>query len=375
MKILYVYKALAIWGGIERVLIDKINYLANFGYSVYVITADQGEHIIPYHLDNRVNYEDLKIMSHKQYEYPLIRRILEKIHLSILFKKRLKQRINSINPDIIICVTEYYVDVILGITKGKIPVIAENHSNYKYTKHLNKQNPIKLILRKRYMHSLKKASVIVSLTQKDTMDWKKKYGHVVTIPNVVHLNPNANTSSYENHRVIFVGRLAAQKGWKDLIKIWKIIHRKYQDWELDYYGDGEDKNDFLSIINKYQDHIGIVYHEPVHDIFSKYCESSIFIMTSVYEPFGLVLPEAMSCGLPVVAFDCNYGPREIITDGTNGFLIYNRNIDEFVYRLSCLIENEPLRKQLGQNAITSSQQFSKDIVMSKWIDLFNELAN
>ena len=89
----------------------------------------------------------------------------------------------------------------------------------------------------------------------------------------------------------------------------------------------------------------------------------------------MVLPEAMSCGLPVVAFDCNYGPREIITNGTNGFLIYNRNIDEFVYRLSCLIENEPLRKQLGQNAITSSQQFSKDIVMSKWIDLFNELAN
>lgn len=374
MKILYVYKALATCGGIERVLIDKMNYLADIGYSVYAITADQGVHVIPYQLDSRVNYEDLDIRFHRQYEYSFVRRVIEKIRLDSLFKHKLKQRVNNINPDIIVCVTEYYVDVILEIVKSKIPVIVENHSNYKCTKLLARPNLINQIFRNRYMHSLEKASTIVSLTKKDTMDWQKHYKNVITIPDVVHLNPTNNISESESKKAIFVGRIAAQKGWKDLIKIWQAIHSRYIDWELEVYGEGEDKDDFLSIINKYQDNLGINYHEPVRNIFEKYCECSIFIMTSEYEPFGLVLPEAMSCGLPCVVFDCEYGPAEIITHGKDGFLIFNRNIDHFVCRVSTLIENKMLRKTFGKNAIVSSQRYHENLVMSKWIGLFNRLT-
>ena len=98
-------------------------------------------------------------------------------------------------------------------------------------------------------------------------------------------------------------------------------------------------------------------------------------MTSLYEPFGLVLPEAMSCGLPVVAFDCPYGPADIITDGVDGFLVKNRDIDAFVDKVCLLIENKDLRRQMGQNGIASSQRYRADIIMPKWIKLFKQLTS
>ena len=103
--------------------------------------------------------------------------------------------------------------------------------------------------------------------------------------------------------------------------------------------------------------------------------SSMLLMTSIYEPFGLVLPEAMSCGLPVVAFDCPYGPAEIITDGVDGFLIKNRDVENFSNRVCQLIENKNLRIQMGQAAIKSSQRYKADKIMPQWKDLLVSLTS
>ena len=116
-------------------------------------------------------------------------------------------------------------------------------------------------------------------------------------------------------------------------------------------------------------------YEPTKDIIEKYYEHSILIMTSLYEPFGLVLPEAMSCGLPVVAFDCPYGPGEIITDGVDGFLIKNRDTVAFIDKVCLLIENGELRRQMGRNGVVSSQRYRPDIIMPKWIELFKQLTS
>ena len=97
--------------------------------------------------------------------------------------------------------------------------------------------------------------------------------------------------------------------------------------------------------------------------------------TSLYEPFGLVLPEVMSCGIPVVAFDCPYGPREIITDGVDGFLIKDRNVEVFAEKVCQLMCNEELRRKMGQAGVISSKRFSADIIMPQWKSLFDSLAN
>ena len=121
--------------------------------------------------------------------------------------------------------------------------------------------------------------------------------------------------------------------------------------------------------------MNIHVHQPTEDIFECYRESSILVSTSLFEPFGLVLPEAMSCGVPVVAYDCPYGPAAIITDGTDGFLIASGDRQTFADRMSRLMDDSALRLQLGTNAVESSTQFSASQIMPQWNQLFNEIIN
>jgi glycosyltransferase involved in cell wall biosynthesis len=115
--------------------------------------------------------------------------------------------------------------------------------------------------------------------------------------------------------------------------------------------------------------------DATSNIFAKYISSSILVLTSLHEPFGLVLPEAMSCGVPVVSFDCPYGPADIITDGVDGFLIKNRNIDDFANCLCRLIEDKDLRVQIGKAGIVSSQRYASDIIMPRWIRLYEKMMS
>jgi glycosyltransferase involved in cell wall biosynthesis len=100
----------------------------------------------------------------------------------------------------------------------------------------------------------------------------------------------------------------------------------------------------------------------------------MLLLTSRYEPFGMVLPEAMSSGLPVIAFDCPYGPADIITDGVDGFLIHNRDMEDFADKVCLLIENADLRRQMSQAGIHSSQRYHVNHVMPAWHHLFELLG-
>ena len=118
----------------------------------------------------------------------------------------------------------------------------------------------------------------------------------------------------------------------------------------------------------------IYLHKPTEHIFECYNESSILISTSLFEPFGLVMIEAMSCGLPVVAFDCPYGPSDIITDGVNGFLVPYDNMQTYAEKLCMLMEDDSLRKRMGNAAYVTSKRFEADCIMPKWKVLFDELT-
>ena len=140
-----------------------------------------------------------------------------------------------------------------------------------------------------------------------------------------------------------------------------------------YGGFGEEQEQLLPIIKEMNANIFV--HEPTQQIFDKYLESSIFLLTSRFEPFGLVIPEAMSCGLPVVAFDCPYGPADIITDCKDGFLVKNRDISEFADKVCMLMENPELRKMMGQAGIQSSQRYDASLIMPMWKGLFEQMTS
>lgn len=377
MKILYIYKALAIWGGIERVLVDKMNnFVDKYGYEIYMITTDQGNHEIPFKMDKRIIYKDLHIRFHTQYAVPLYKRYFTKRKLQKLFEQRLSETINEIKPDVIVCTTSLFVDTIVRI-KHSIPLVVESHSMRIYAVTF-KYEPTKWwqkIQTKQDLKSIGKANKLITLTHGEAKEWKDINPATIVIPNIVHLNPTGRYSNCQNKRVIFVGRFAYQKGIDKLLDIWKIIHQKYPDWELDFYGEGELKEKYTSLVNAFDDKLNINIFPPTADIFNKYIDSSIFVMTSIYEPFGLVIPEAMSCGLPVISFNCPYGPADIITDKQDGFLVQKGDINEFADKIGYLIEHPEIRIQMGKKAIQSAQRYSADRIMPMWKDLFENLKN
>lgn len=359
-RIVYLYSSLAIMGGIERVLVDKMNYLVNHGYEVYMITSDQGQHPIPYKLDKRVLFCDLGILFYSQYQYRGWKRLSERKRLNRLYHQRLKERLKEISPDVLICTTSQNVRGLLRI-KGRIPLVVESHVNFTH--------PDSWLHKIRTLYNnywIGKAAAVVTLTQGDAKNWRCVSRKVHVIPNIVHLNDIGRYSNCENKRAIFVGRLVEQKGLPDLVKVWRIVNSRYPDWKLDVYGNG--KMDSMPEIQ-------LFVHPPTENIMEEYIHSSMLLMTSVYEPFGLVLPEAMSCGLPVVAFNCPYGPADIIEHGKNGFLISGRNVHSYADDVCQLIQIVELRRFMGQQGIVMAQRYQANQIMPRWQRLFSNLTS
>lgn len=372
MRILYVTDALAVWGGIERVLSDKMNYLVQeYGYEIYVVTADQGDHPIPFPLDKSIHVKDMNIRFHQQYKYNGIKRFFKYRELEQLYKTRLKYYISEIRPNVISCIRDGYASSVLDI-KGNIPVIFESHAMYRDVEYENATLTHRFItyLKRR---KFRKLDMLVALTQGDADEWKRVCRHVCVIPNVVHLNESGKYSLCKSKNVVLAGRFDLQKDQTSMLLIWSKVQQQHPDWVLNMYGNGELKVfcEQYVIRRKLNVHI----YSAVPDIFEKYLEASMLVMSSLYEPFGLVLAEAMSCGLPVVAFDCPYGPADIINNGVDGFLVEDRNVDAFAERVCQLIENEQLRVKMGKAAVLSAQRYKTELIMPMWKQLFEQLMS
>ena len=371
MKIVYVSRVFAVWGGLERVWTDKMNALSNMlGYEVCLVTTDQGNHSVPYPLNKNIRHIDLDIRFVQQYRYNGLKRYWLYYQLVRLFQRKIKVLLETERPDILITNASEFADFLVKC-KGGVPLIVESHGTFDRPFHMQEMTIINRI--KRYFHykALSKADRIVALTHGDAEQWKRINPNVSIIPNIVTMNKTDTYSNGEAKRVIFVGRLDSQKGYKYLDAIWKLVEERHPDWRLDIYGEGTDLKENLGMIPKGKN---VFPHGQTLDILDKYKECSILILTSVYEPFGLVMPEAMSCGLPVVVFDCPYGPSEIISDGKDGFLIDCYDVDAFADKLCLMMENESLRKQMGLYAIQSALRFKKEKIMPQWNTLFESLV-
>jgi len=342
-------------------------YVRHYGCDVYVIASDQGQHKIPYDLDERIHFMDLNIRFYQRYKYKWWRRPFIYRQLSLKYHKLLQEQLETIQPDVLVCTSIQDVRLLLKI-RGEIPLVVESHINFMHPDTLLHQV-------QKWMNNywIGKAEAVVTLTDGDAEDWRRMSKHVHIIPNVVHLNDTNLYSDCMAKRVLFVGRFEEQKNIGDLISIWQLVHPKFPDWQLDMYGDG-------ALWEKYKQeadalNINIEIHKPTAQIMDVYCNSSIFVLTSLYEPFGLVIPEAMSCGLPVVSYDSPYGPASIISDGEDGFLIPMHNRQAFADRICQLIEDESLRQCMGKKAVLSSQRFSADKIMPMWKELFERLTS
>lgn len=361
MRIVYLTDAFAVWGGMERVLADKMNYLSECdGYDVVLVTVNQGEHLIPFSFNPQIKHIDLGVRLHQQYLYSGVKRFFKHSQLVAQLKAKLCDTLLQISADLIISAKLDFVGV-LNEVRGRIPLIVESHTMCK-ADYYERPGLLRRLHIWEYKRQVSKADAVVALTEGDAKDWSEYNRNVCVIPNVVHINETSNICYCTEKRIVFVGRSSKQKDFDSLLRIWSIVFSRHSDWTLDVYTDGK------------IDAPGARVFKPVANIMEKYCNSSMLLLTSLFEPFGLVMTEAMSCGLPVVSFDCPYGPADIVTDGVDGFLIKNRDINEFAERVCKLIEDRELRIRMGQAAVKSAQRYRADLVMPKWMALFERLC-
>lgn len=375
-KIAYCVPSLYIPGGIERVLTLKANYFAEvLNYDIYIILTD-GKGKEPYFpLSPKIHIINLDINFEELWNKSLIKKAILYLNKQSKYKKKLAECLYKIKPDITISTLRREINFITTIKDGSIK-LGEIHMDKDNFRDLKKENigTIKKTLAKLWMkqliNNLKKLDKFIVLTHEDKAKWKE-LKNICVIHNPLTFYPE-KTSNCSPNRAIAVGRYVSEKGFDRLIDAWSIVSKKHSNWELYIYGSGNNEK-FQSLVNK-KGLKGLLFCETAtNDIIDKYCESSIYILSSRSEGMPMVLGEAMSCGLPVVAFTCPCGPKDIIKDKEDGILVENGNIKRLADEICYLIENEDIRKEMGHKARINVTRFKIENIAKEWDTLFKEL--
>ena len=377
MKLVYIFSSFAAKGGTERIFCDKMNWLAEVaGYEIVFVTYEQGNHPFAYPLSNKIRHVDLNTRFFTTSTMPLLKRIRFKFTLPRLFKHRLRKLLDEIQPDVVVSTT-YALPLFREILSQPYRHVVESHVCYYQLLLQKKFTHISWLDRKIARHlleMLKRCEKVVVLTHKDAACWKG-YDNIEVIHNVVTNYPEKITDVADRpKRIIAVGRLHAQKGFDLLIQSWQLIAARHPDWQLVVYGHGGDLQKLQQQLEKAGLTSSMTFAGATDNIYKEYQNSAFYVMSSRYEGWGLVLVEAMSCGLPCVSFDCPYGPSDIIRDGEDGFLVENGNIQQLAEKMELLINNKELRERLGVQARLNAARFTSDNIMPQWTKLFETIV-
>lgn len=384
------------YGGIEKSIVTLSNMLAaTKKYQVEIISIYElyKELAFPLSPDVKVTYliksdlparlQQYKILLFHGHFLKLLKKLGQDYFLKLrflsLFKdtfggifmypKRssvMKKALKKCSSDVIISTRTFLNDLLGEYGHDDSLKIGWEHNHH----HNNMKYAVDVVRSVKKLHYL----VVVS------KDLKKFYQkkllasscQCVYIPNTLDHVPET-ASPLTGKRFISVGRLSQEKGQLDLLNLYQSIHKKYPDWQLDLIGDGPERETLEKYVldNHLED--SVVFHgfqkSAVIDELMK--KASLYLMTSYTESFGIVLLEAMSNGLPCLAYDSAEGAREVITSGRDGYLIHNRNKKAMLSKMEDLMLDGNKRKELGDNGRKKIKIYSKEKVLKQWIQLLN----
>lgn len=356
MKILYVVPNINNEGGVARVLAIKTHYLIeNYGFEITILTQNNGHDNLFFDFNKNIIFHEMHLNGNA-------------FRFFNSFRNQLKSTIIKIKPDrIIVCDNGLKAFLIPFIIKLKIPLLLEIHSSL-YIEEKNHKNKLLSILKSKLFSFYKKFGAnqynqVIVVSPESIKEWNLKRGIVISNPLWFLTDKVADLSQ---KKVISVGRHVYEKGFDRLLEIWKKVILRHPDWNLSIYGKSNPDFDIVALAKKLNIDKNITFFEPVKNIHEKYLEASIYLMTSRYEGFGMVLIEAMASGLPCIAFDCPCGPRSIIENNQNGFLIEDGNENQFIQKLEYLIENENLRIDMGNKSKISINKYQIEAIMEQW---------
>ena len=361
------------YGGIENAITTLANTLV-LKYDVEILSVYRLYNEPIYKLDDKIKVSYISNIKPNKNEMIYY---LKKKNFSMFFKglsKSIKTGfvkyvktplvLRKLNTDVIITTREVHNFLVSKFVSKNIKKIAWEHNH-----HNNRKKYVNNLVR-----SCKNMDNLV-LVSNELAEYYKNYlgNKVVYIPNSLDKIPN-KVSKLSEKNIVAIGRLSKEKGFDDLLRLFKKISVKYPDWKLNIVGDGMEKNNLLNLASELKLGDKVIFHgyQNKDYINNLLLESSIYVMTSHTESFGLVLIEAMSYGIACVSYTSAQGANEIIDDGVNGYLIKNRNEQEMILKIESLIESEKLRVKLGKNARLKSKSYSSNNVLNKWQRLINK---
>ncbi len=365
------------YGGIEKSVSALANLLVQ-KYNVEIICAYKIQEKPAFAIDDRVtikylipnlrpNREEVKNSLKKGRIITFIREAFKSLKILWLRRKTMVDYIKNSDADIIISTRDIFNEWTGDYASSNIVKIGWEHNHYhgdyKYARnvirsayHLNYLVLVSDPLRKFYKKELSNSKC-----------------HCVFIPNIIESVPD-KCAPLTTKRLVSVGRLSPEKGYLDLLKIYNNLVKRHPDWKLDIVGDGVSRSELESYIKQHNlgDHVTLHGYQGKDYIDKLLQKSSIYLMTSYTESFGIVLIEAMSHGLPCIAFDSAEGARELITSGMNGYLIKHRNFSAMVKKIEDLMESRDTRKKIGMAGRKSIGKYTGEVVKEQWFKLLEK---
>ena len=331
-------------GGLERVFGTTTKMLHDVGIEVHTIV-----------LEDKIEFEFAgKLVSFGKYskfiKYFKLRRFLKKEHFDYIIDFR-----HRINPKM-----EW---VFLHFIYRNVKTIYTIHSS-KLENYLTENKWIaKLILQKAYK------VVAVSNGVKQKIEIEFKNSAIEVIPNSFDFKTHSNSEILPFKYVIAVGRLVKLKQFDKLIESYSKSRLPEKNIHLVILGTGEEQANLEKKISDFN--LQAVVHlldfkENVYDYISK---AKFLVLTSQYEGFSMVVLEALSLGIPVVSFDCEYGPRELIHNNSNGILVEDQNFEELTRKLDIFVDDEIFYQGCKNNAVLSVEKFQSSVIVNQWLQI------
>lgn len=380
------------YGGIEKSIVALANLLCD-KYQIEVACIYKLYDKEAFELDKRVKVkylihsnlpkivEEYKLLFFKFHWIKLIRKLwkdyFKKLKFVAFFKdaflgismypkraKVMKNYIKNSNANIMISTRTFLNEWLSECSKDNVITIGWEHNHY----HDNMKYAVDVI------RSCKNLDYFVLVSKDLYQFYRKKLTdykcRCVYIPNILDTIP-ARLAKLEQKRLVSVGRLSKEKGYLDLLRIYNVLVKEHPDWTLDIIGDGPEREVLEEYIKEHHLEEKVTLHgfqgkEYIGEILN---QSSIYLMTSYTESFGIVLIEAMSYGLPCVAFSSAEGAKELINSGSNGYLIKNRNNRAYIKKVEDLMKDIEIRKRIGKMGRKSIKKYSGDEVIKSWLDI------
>lgn len=380
MKIIYLIAGTYRPAGMERVLANKANALVREGNELVVVTTDQRGRENAFELDPGIRRIDLDVNYESNNGGSFASKLLCYPFKQLRHFHKLRRVLMAQRADIVVSMFCNDANFLPRIKDGSRKVLEIHFSRFKRLQYgrrglwaladkLRSRGDAKTVAR---------YDAFVVLTEEDKTYWGQ-LRNIRVIPNARTFAPLPSAPSAESRPrvVLAVGRYNAQKAFDRLIDAWNRIPKRMLDegWILRIVGDGELRDALQSQVHSLGLDGSVVLGKPGSGMKEIYGNASIYAMSSLYEGLPMVLLEAQAAALPIVSVLCKCGPRDVVTDGVDGFLVPEGDVEALSQRLSLLMDDAALRSEMGAAALAASERFDEQRIMQMWRELFSELCN